>query len=207
VQIGKFLVRSSLVSNIGLALVVASVCIPGEAAAPKLAICLERGPDVGIEQAVGIATEMLARAGVTTKWESYHRHCRNQGDKPIMIQVISHVAENDQPGALAAARPFDGVHIRVFYERIQQAVDSKLVTRLLAHVLVHEIAHIIEGTDRHSDFGIMKEHWDAEDYHQMRRSPLAFTEEDMQYIRTGLAARSMKVGVMTKSVEKELKGK
>jgi hypothetical protein len=28
------------------------------------------------------------------------------------------------------------------------------------YVLAHEIAHIIEGSDRHSDSGVMKAEWD-----------------------------------------------
>jgi len=88
------------------------------------------------------------------------------------------------------ALPFEGSHIRVFYDRVQATVDAEMVPRLLAYVLVHEITHVIEGTDHHSDSGIMKARWDAEDYQQMRRSSLAFTEEDLQLIRTGLARRS-----------------
>jgi hypothetical protein len=132
---------------------------------------------------------MLARVGIGTKWYSNSASCRRRPDNPIAIRMVSRAPENDHPDALAAARPFDGTRIEVFYERIRRAVDSGLVPRLLAHVLVHEITHIIEGTDSHSDFGIMKAHWDTEDYHQMMLAPLRFTDEDLQLIRNGLRSR------------------
>jgi hypothetical protein len=90
---------------------------------------------------------------------------------------------------LARALPFEGIHILVFYDRMRATVDAGMVPRLLAHVLVHEIAHVIEGNDQHSDSGMMKARWDAEDYQRMRHSSLGFTEEDLQLIRIGLARR------------------
>ena len=41
----------------------------------------------------------------------------------------------------------------------------------------------------HEYFGIMKAHWDTEDYHQMMLAPLRFTDEDLQLIRNGLRSR------------------
>jgi hypothetical protein len=59
-----------------------------------------------------------------------------------------------------------------------------------AHVLVHEIVHILERTDHHADSGVMKAQWNPDDYAHMMQSPLGFTEEDLQLIRLGLAARA-----------------
>jgi hypothetical protein len=64
------------------------------------------------------------------------------------------------------------------------------VPNLLAHVLVHEITHLIQGINRHSDRGVMKARWDEDDYEQMRSRRLAFTEYDIRLIRLGLEVRS-----------------
>jgi hypothetical protein len=106
--------------------------------------------------------------------------------------MTSHTPEDDHPGALAAARPFEGTHIRVFYDRVQSATLPARIPTLLAHVLVHEITHIVQGTDQHSRVGVMKARWEPEDYSQMARSLLDFTEEDLPGIRNGLAARMQK---------------
>ena len=34
---------------------------------------------------------------------------------------------------------------------------------LLAHVLVHEITHVLEGVDRHTGQGVMKARWTEDD--------------------------------------------
>ena len=94
------------------------------------------------------------------------------------------------PGALAYALPYEGAHVQLFYDRITEAGDSALLSRLLAHVLVHEITHILQRSSRHSTHGIMKARWDREDYVQMKLMPLPFADEDIDLIRKGLAARA-----------------
>jgi hypothetical protein len=60
---------------------------------------------------------------------------------------------------------------------------------LLAHVLVHEITHILQGISRHSPTGIMKGQWDYDDYFEMSRRPLPFAQKDIDLIYDGLKAR------------------
>ena len=60
---------------------------------------------------------------------------------------------------------------------------------LLAHVLVHEITHILEGVNWHSEVGVMKAHWTADDLMQMMYKPLPFDPQDVLLIRKGLANR------------------
>ena len=63
------------------------------------------------------------------------------------------------------------------------------VHAVLAHVLVHEITHILQGLSRHSESGVMKARWDSQDFAQMSWKPLPFTAEDVDLIQRGLAAR------------------
>ena len=61
---------------------------------------------------------------------------------------------------------------------------------IVTHVLVHEIVHILQGASQHSATGIMKAHWSHQDYMEMSWRPLSFSEEDVQLIRFGVAARA-----------------
>ena len=61
---------------------------------------------------------------------------------------------------------------------------------MLAHVMVHEITHVIEGVCRHSKRGIMKAVWTDEDTRWMRARPLKFAEEDVKLIQVGLRVRA-----------------
>ena len=103
-----------------------------------------------------------------------------------MVDLATDTPKQLRPGALGFALPYEGTHITVFYDRVLQTVDSKMVPAVLAHVLVHEITHILEGCDWHTSAGIMKASWTRADYKQMARQPLSFTGEDLQLIQFGL---------------------
>ena len=76
----------------------------------------------------------------------------------------------------------------MFYDRIRSDVAPR--SALLAHLLVHEIAHILQGTDQHSKSGVMKAVWTHQDHLQMRTGALPFTPGDVELIRLGLALRA-----------------
>ena len=59
---------------------------------------------------------------------------------------------------------------------------------MLAHVLAHEITHILQGIKRHSKTGVMKAKWSYEDIRKMTWKPLPFAEEDIRLIHLGMEA-------------------
>jgi len=94
----------------------------------------------------------------------------------------------------------DVLHIRVFYDRIRHTYNQSLAPIVLAHVLVHEITHILQSVCRHSDQGVMKARWEAGDYLKMSRKPLQFTNEDVDLIYSGLATRGSRTLVAIDTV-------
>ena len=152
-------------------------------------------PGQTLARAEGLAGKMFAKAGVRINW----RVGRPNGD--AITVGMSDVPSADHPGALAFARPFEGVHITVFYDRIHKEIAPDVAPALLAHVLVHEITHIIQGVDRHSETGVMKAHWDTADYNQMLARPLPFTDWDLVLIQNGLASRDSRVSALTGSLK------
>lgn len=107
-----------------------------------------------------IASSMFRRIGVTLIW-------MDSGSCPpggIHITLADRAPDTLHRGALAQALPYEGTHIRVFRDRIDEANPPDLVPHLLAHVLVHEIIHILQGCNWHSDRGVMKAHWDYADF-------------------------------------------
>src|SRR5262249_54793555 len=135
-------------------------------------------------QAKALATRMFLAANVQLEW---HRGLKQSvcPEGAIQITIAAH-ADNGMPiGALALALPYEGTHIRIFYDRIQSRVGRDQTARLLAHVMVHEITHILQGVCRHSDSGVMKARWGASDYAAMTLNQLPFTAADLILIRTG----------------------
>ena len=161
------------------------------AAERTVAVCIEGG--VGSPapaQAQKIASGMFTRIGVTIQWRRSLEGCAVKG---IRISLSDHTPASLKPGAMAYALPYEGEHIRVFYDRVSTAPTHSLVPRLLAHVLVHEIAHVLQGVERHSDSGIMKDHWDGPDFQRMAWKPLEFEPRDIDLIYRGLASRAGRV--------------
>jgi hypothetical protein len=131
---------------------------------------------------------MFGIAGVRIHW----RLGQPKGDEshqPILIEILSNVPERFHPGALAYAQSFEGVHIQVFYERLESHSSATGTMMLLAHVLVHEITHLLEGTNHHSADGVMKAHWTSDDLARIAYGPLPFDPEDVRLIRRGLTTR------------------
>jgi hypothetical protein len=143
-------------------------------------------------QARGKTTWMFARIGVQMRWRTGQPRAvpPNRGcEAPIAIQFEADVPARFLPGALAYALPYDqsGTRIRVFLNRIATGLDRTSARSLLANVLSHEITHVIQGTSRHSDTGVMKAHFEKDDFQQMKFEPLPFASEDIELIHLGLA--------------------
>jgi hypothetical protein len=152
-------------------------------------VCIESGVAQESVRAQSIAGKMFADIGVRIDWNKESR-CPVGQDGVIHVGLDTGVPAKRYPGALAIALPYEGVHIQVFVDRLRKLHDPKRVPILLAHVLAHEITHILQGISRHSECGIMKARWDQKDYEDMAWKPLNFTDGDVRLIRFGLEARA-----------------
>ena len=64
---------------------------------------------------------------------------------------------------MAYASPYEGSHVVLYFTRLREAISAESVSVLLAHVMVHEVAHILQGVAQHSADGMMKERWTSRD--------------------------------------------
>ncbi len=142
-----------------------------------------------------IAASMFARIGVKVEWR--HREPaagQVEREQAIVVRVIETAPAQASHGALAAALPYEGSTVTLYYGSMKWAESlPELAAALFAHVLAHEITHNLERIDRHSESGVSKAHWTQKDYQDMRRSPLPFAEEDIVWIHKGLDARAAKI--------------
>jgi hypothetical protein len=159
---------------------------------PPVNICLETGAGDNwvITQAKTITTRMFAEIGVGVEWR-HSANCNTVPGRSLIVQLSTGALQDQFPGALAYARLADRIHIEVFYDRVSRAVEPRRVPALLAHVLAHEIAHLLEGVGRHSAEGVMKAHWDERDFLEMSDKPLPFAPEDVELIRRSAAKRTL----------------
>lgn len=180
-----------------LAMMVMAVAIAAGAQADEVTVYVQGlsvvpvvpAPVLGRSKA--LANEVFAGVGVQIDWRvGGPSRSQLQHERVIVVEMVTGTPKERTPGALAFALPYEGVHIQVFYDRVQTATDPELTPNVLAHVLAHELTHILQGTSRHSYTGVMKAHWTHYDYMEMKMKPLCFTEEDVQLIRLGLAERA-----------------
>jgi hypothetical protein len=141
-------------------------------------------PFVVMAHAEALASEMFGEIGVTLNL----REVRPPASEieAIVIEFSDTTPAGFRPRAWAYALPFEGVHIRIFWDRLQLELHRQ---ELLAHVMVHEITHILQGVDRHSAQGIMNAKWTDKERFALERRPLSFTEADVDLIHRGVDAR------------------
>jgi len=172
----------------------------------KVPVCLSasvRPP--AIYSARPIISDIFEQVRVQIEWQPDGSDCRKSSGA-ISISLSDNTPQATIPGALAYSQPFEGTHIVVFFDRVSRMVEPAKVPSLLAHVLVHEITHVLEGCDSHSDRGVMKAHWDARDYVHMSPGHLTFTAEDVVLIDRGLDGWESRYFPSTENASRTLPG-
>jgi hypothetical protein len=156
--------------------------------APVL-VCLNPGANARIaHSAEAAASHIFASIGVDLEWQSNVRYC--VGDKSAVLITLGEPAPDGNSTTLAYASPYEGSHVVVYFTRLRDSVSPQGVSPLLAHVMVHEIAHILQGVVQHSSEGMMKQKWTTRDIVDLKWRPLPFGASDILLIRLGLRRRN-----------------
>ena len=160
----------------------------------RVTVCVRQDAVVHGRVLIGaedVASKLFAEAGVRIKW------CYGHPIKDaISIEFSERTPSDYRPGSLAFTLPYGGAHITVFYDRISTTAPADLMPTVLGHVLAHEITHVLQRIDRHSETGVMKAHWTNADLDKMVSKRLSFTTEDIELIQRGLAARALLISAV-----------
>lgn len=141
-------------------------------------------------QAKAAAARMFQAAGVELRW------CR----PPACPADAIRLAFTRLPEGKGAGRAyiFNGNLVEIDYARVTSRRPVREAQALLAHVIVHELTHLLQGCDHHSSQGIMKAHWSRNDIARMADQPAGFTELDVELIHAGAARHSGELLSMAK---------
>jgi hypothetical protein len=156
------------------------------AAQHKLVVCSEIGNGFVISRAQSVAGTVYSAIGTHIDW----RRPSSCPADAIHITYSYETPRDLMPGAWAYAKPYEGIHIVVFYDRILNLYGPELFPTVLGYAMAHEIGHILEGVKRHSETGIMKANWTPDEIKATRFHPMAFADEDVDLIDKGLEARA-----------------
>jgi hypothetical protein len=172
---------SSRVAVLGVVIAAgASADQTGGAGWRQAPVCMEGRPDAQVMAAPAAVSRIFRDIGVKLDWRGDPRLCA-ASEKSIVI-TFAEAPAGLRPDSLAYALPYDRRTIVVFLDRVK----ARRFPPLLTYVLVHEIAHILQGIARHSEVGIMRPTWRAGDYTEMRHGTFAFAEHDVDLIHLGL---------------------
>ena len=159
---------------------------PAAADGRSVAVCVEEGSDNRVRGiAEPLAATLFADIGVKIVWSRDERRCLG-ATEAIFIRMVYDSRPDEHPHAFGYAVPYGGRRIVVYYDRVQRLARHIWAPRLLAYVLAHEIAHVLQASDRHSEAGIMKAVWNDDDLYAMDRGTLHFTPMDVFLIDRGL---------------------
>lgn len=135
-----------------------------------------------------IAGSIFRKAGVVIKWQPPQSSPATV-TACLRVELVDQTPPKVLPGALGRSYPYCGCSktITVFLDRVRaMAGRPDREPALLAYVLVHEMTHVIQGVDRHSESGIMKARWSAEDRAAIFQRKLDFADVDARLLRIGL---------------------
>ena len=144
-------------------------------------------------QAQGVVTRIYAGIGIKVIWKmkTASAGC-SKFPRRVVMNFSSQTAGNFHPGALAYANPFanGGDCVTIFTDRLHPMLAGNPATtvHLLGHVLAHEIAHVLQGIDRHSKEGVLKPGWSPREIRELATKPLRFSSHDASLIHDSLRA-------------------
>ena len=142
-----------------------------------------------LRQAQLITARIFAHIGVEVKFRTrLKREATPDLSVSIVLQVDERAPAQLHSGAMAYAVPFgtSGTRIHVFLDRVRNTWPQDGEGILMGHVMAHEITHVLQGANRHSENGIMKASWERQDYAQMKSGMLLFDTTDSDLILTAL---------------------
>jgi hypothetical protein len=145
-----------------------------------------------VSNAERVATSIFADAGISVTWHRGDPAKGASGSIVIPVTLSEQTPEDCPLDILAQSHPYAAADkgITVFYKKVRELAANSLPEQLLlGHVLAHEIGHVLEGVDRHSQEGVMKARWSQKDFEEMQKAPLRFGPEDTDLLIYGLAAR------------------
>lgn len=171
--------------------VVVFLVISGSAAAADVSVCLATSGSALTYGATRIASSVFRKVGVAVEWQCPRERARDVSRTWLRLQLVEAASDRPRPDVLGVSYPHAGCAraITVYYDRVQAlARGINEESTLLAYVLVHEIAHVIQGVIRHSPTGVMKASWTEADRAAMLERRLEFADVDVRLLQRGLAA-------------------
>jgi hypothetical protein len=111
--------------------------------------------------------------------------------RDIALEIVAAAPPSRKTTILGTAVPLarEGLNVRVFDDRIREEALkwSRSHGVLLAHVIAHEIGHVLLRSGGHSPSGLMSSSWGEREYGWIMRGLMLFSSAESQRMRMTLS--------------------
>jgi hypothetical protein len=171
---------------------------------PQVTVCVYNdsdAPEQTVLKAEGIATRIFRETGVDMDWIDAARHSGKTacaggpaaGTSLILRIIPKPLTLTDTVfGVAFLSEDGSGRYADVFYAPLQKLSGVRQVDAsiLLAHVVAHEIGHLLLGSNAHAHLGVMRSHWESGDLLRAAMGGLLFTSDESRRMRGRLLSRT-----------------
>jgi hypothetical protein len=161
-----------------------------------------RVPSAVLTRAEDEATRIYHALGVDLVWvdlsaRSTYPPPEMMSTLDITINVVSDVmaerkrAAGDVMGAAPGTPEQRGRLAYVFYRRVAllaHGAGNDAESKILGHVVAHEMGHLLLPANSHSPSGVMRADWDSQQLHRVVKGVLQFTPEQSELIRSNVSS-------------------
>jgi hypothetical protein len=107
------------------------------------------------------------------------------------LRIVSDVPPGFKDASLGAAFNETGIYANIFCNRVDEVAREGIATRsqILGAAMAHELGHLLLDLRGHSDFGIMRGRWTAQDLRSASMGGLLFTPTERALIRRSAMRR------------------
>jgi hypothetical protein len=152
------------------------------------------------------AERLLRPSSIRLKWidctsPTLSKECTSpQLPTDLTVRVVATALPPASPTALGlAAWSGDLAAAFIFYDRVAALrTNTRFVPSILGRVIAHEITHLLLGSQSHSEIGLMKGQWSADDLRTVNSAWLGLPVRSAQFmqkeaLRRVLIARNLSV--------------
>ena len=197
-QAKTFWGRRWFVAEVGM-FFAACFTLGAESREPTLHVAVHNDAGVSeltVAEAESAAGKVFASAGLRLDWVN----CGRPGESDVDARRCSAVSYPThlqlrilvRPRHLAAATlgisylgaDGTGCYSEIFAAQVEHlGVDHEARSVILGHVMAHELAHLLLGTNSHATTGIMRAHWQAAELERAKRGVLLFSAGESERMR------------------------
>jgi hypothetical protein len=146
-------------------------------------------------------SRIFRQAGVGIAWLNCSPSKAEADQSPIcsqacpygqfVLRIVSDVPPGLEKGCLGVAFNQTGIFASIFYKRVEEVAKEGIAdhSQILGHGMAHELGHLLLDLRGHSNFGIMRGRWDAQDLRSAAMGALLFTPTECVLIQRSVMGR------------------